>query len=46
MAEPADLMRRAWKTADEYPGCAIECIDMRLGKGCAKAHPELIAAFM
>ena len=46
MAEPADLMRQAWKTADEYLGYAIECIDTRLGKGYAKAHPELIAAFM
>ena len=46
MAEPADLMRQAWKTDDKSLAYAIEGIDARLGKGYAKAHPELIAAFM
>ena len=46
MVEPADLMRRAWKTDDESLAYAIEGIDARLGKGYAKAHPALIAAFM
>lgn len=40
------LMRQAPMTADEYLHSAIDCIDARLGKGYAKAHPELIGAFM
>jgi hypothetical protein len=40
------LMRQASMTADEYLWRAIEDIDKRLGKGYAKAHPELIAAYM
>jgi hypothetical protein len=40
------LMRQASMTADEYLREAIERIDLRLGHGYAKAHPELIAAFM
>ena len=31
-------------TADEYLRSAIDHIDAQLGKGYAKAHPELIAA--
>jgi len=42
----AELMQQASWTADEYLLHAIERIDMRLGKGYAKAHPELIGAFM
>jgi hypothetical protein len=41
-----DLMRQAGSTADAYLGDGIECIDKRLGKGFAKEHPELLAAFM
>jgi hypothetical protein len=40
------LMRQAPMTADLYLGEAIEDIDKRLGKGYAKAHPELVAAYM
>jgi hypothetical protein len=40
------LLRQAPMTADEYLHSAIDHIDDRLGKGYAKQHPELIAAFM
>jgi hypothetical protein len=40
------LLRQASMTADEYLCEAMQCIDRRLGKGYAKAHPELIAAFI
>jgi hypothetical protein len=40
------LMRQAGYTADEYLKAGIEDIDKRLGKGFAKAHPELLAAYM
>ena len=33
-------------TADEYLASAIGHIDLQLGEGYAKRHPELIAAFM
>ena len=42
----ATLMRQAPMAADEYLHSAIDCVDARLGKGYAQAHPELIAAFM
>jgi hypothetical protein len=45
-AGSATLMRQAPMTADEYLHSAIDCIDARLGNGYAKAHPELIGAFM
>jgi len=40
------LLRQAPMTADEYLHSAIDHIDDRLGKGYAKQHPELVAAFM
>ena len=40
------LMRQGPMTADEYLHSAIDHIDDRLGAGYAKAHPELVAAFM
>lgn len=40
------LMRQGAMTADEYLRSAIDHTDDQLGKGYAKAHPELIAAFM
>jgi hypothetical protein len=39
-------MRQAPMTAHEYLLSAVDHIDLKLGKGYAKAHPELIAAFM
>lgn len=33
-------------TAEVYLLEAISCIDKALGKGYAKAHPDLIATFM
>lgn len=41
-ADGETLMRLAWMTADEYLYHAIDCIDEKLGKGYAKAHPELV----
>ena len=40
------LLRQAPMTANEYLLSAIDHIDQALGKGYAKAHPELIGAFM
>jgi hypothetical protein len=40
------LLRQAPMTANEYLMSAIDHIDQKLGKGYAKQHPELIAAFM
>jgi hypothetical protein len=40
------LLRQAPMTANEYLLSAVDHIDEKLGKGYAKAHPELIAAFM
>lgn len=40
------LFRQAPMTADTYLSCAIVDIDEKLGKGYAKEHPELIAAYM
>lgn len=45
-ANSETLMRQGPMTADLYMGEAIEAIDKRLGAGTAKAHPELVAAFM
>lgn len=41
-----ELETQASMTADEYLVAAIDSIDNRLGKGYAKAHPDLIGAFM
>jgi hypothetical protein len=40
------LLRQAPMTANEYLLSAVDRIDQKLGKGYAKQHPELIAAFM
>jgi hypothetical protein len=40
------LMRQAPIAANEYLLSAIDLIDAKLGIGYAKAHPELIGAFM
>jgi len=40
------LLDQATATADTYFIRAIAAIDKRLGEGYAKAHPELISAFM
>jgi hypothetical protein len=40
------LMRQAQMTAHTYMTQAIHDIDELLGKGYAKSHPELIAAYM
>jgi hypothetical protein len=40
------LLKQAPMTADEYLASAISCIDDKLGNGYAKAHPELVAAFI
>jgi hypothetical protein len=40
------LMQHAIKTADEHMCVAIKKIDDRFGKGYAKAHPELLGAYM
>jgi hypothetical protein len=39
-------MKQASMTADTYLTSAVECIDREMGKGFAKANPQLIAAFM
>jgi hypothetical protein len=39
-------MHQGAMTAYEYLRSAIDHIDIELGKGYAKAHPELIGAFM
>jgi hypothetical protein len=46
---PADyttLMRQAYMTADDYMLNAKHDIDKTFGEGYAKAHPELVAAYM
>jgi hypothetical protein len=40
------LLEQAPLTAKTYMSSAIDYIDDRLGEGYAKAHPELIGAFM
>ena len=44
--DPETLMRQATMTAHDYMLAAVTDIDKLLGKGYAKKHPELIAAFM
>ncbi len=40
------LMRQASSTASDYMRAAVDAIDKQFGTGYAKAHPELVAAFM
>ena len=40
------LLRQAPMTAHTYMACAVHDIDEMFGKGYAKAHPELVAAYM
>jgi len=45
-ADYTTLLRQAHMTAHDYMLHAVADIDERLGKGYAKEHPELIAAYM
>ena len=45
-ADTETLFRQALMTAHDYMLKAIHDIDELLGKGYAKQHPELIAAYM
>jgi hypothetical protein len=45
-ADVTTLMRRAWLTASDYMRFGVQEIDAQFGPGYAKAHPELLAAFM
>lgn len=45
-ADPTELMKQASMTAHDYMLNAIRDIDELLGTGYAKAHPELIGAYM
>jgi hypothetical protein len=45
-ADSTILMRQAPMTAAEYLDAAVKAIDARFGKGYAKAHPELVGAFI
>ncbi len=40
------LMRQAGMTAEHYLIDGMENIDKHMGNGYAKAHPELLAAYM
>ena len=46
LADNETLFRQAPATAQHYLMSAVKDIDAILGKGFAKAHPELIAAYM
>jgi len=46
VASPDRLMEQAPDTAHVYLLRAVEIIDGCLGKGYAKKHPELIAAYL
>lgn len=46
MADYETLLRQASETAHGYLIKAVRYIDDQFGKGYAKAHPELVAAFM
>lgn len=46
MLDAQTLMIQAMETAETYLDHAIIDIDKRLGQGYAKAHPELVAAYM
>ena len=41
-----EMMDQAWRTAGSYLTWAKQQIDEEFGKGYAKEHPELVAAFM
>ena len=43
---PDELMHQASVTASKYMRQAIASIDEQFGNGYAKAHPELVAAFV
>jgi hypothetical protein len=43
---PGDLMRQAGMTAHDYLLGGVHDIDEIMGKGYAKAHPELLAAYI
>jgi hypothetical protein len=45
-ADATTLMRQAPMTAQMYLSQAVDCIDNQFGPGYAKAHPDLVAAFM
>jgi hypothetical protein len=45
-ADSETLLKQAPWTADTYMRAAIQAIDDMLGKGYAKAHPELVAGYM
>jgi hypothetical protein len=45
-ADAATLMRQAHGTANEYLINGVRDIDAVFGAGYAKAHPELLAAYM
>ncbi len=40
------LLEQAWMTASHYMVFAVQEIDKQFGDGYAKAHPELVGAFM
>lgn len=40
------LMKQAAMTAHDYMIDAVAAIDKKFGEGYARAHPELIAAYM
>lgn len=47
MLSDQELMKQAAMTATEYMNLGIHAIDERFGEeGYAKAHPQLLAAFM
>ncbi len=43
---PRELIDQASVTATSYMRQAVESIDEQFGAGYAKAHPELVAAFV
>ena len=43
---PRELMDQASVTASKYMRQAVASIDEQFGDGYAKAHPELVAAFV
>lgn len=45
-ADSSTLMRQAPMTAHDYLLAAVHDIDEILGKGYAKAHPELLGAYI
>lgn len=45
-ASPDELVCQASTTSERYLRDAVDAIDLKLGSGYAKAHPELISTFM